>query len=260
VTRLCWLAVLAALALSAPELRADVPDAGSGDEPPWCYPGDGIEALTPTLCHFALKQPSDTLVVFLHGLTKVGTSWQHNGERTLVRGAKANGFEVIMPRGRRVAGSKFGSDYFNWPTSAKAQAELESEVLGEWQAAQKTLEERNGKPFAKIYVWGFSAGAYYVSSLALRGRLPVAGYATFAGGGAPKGAARWARGTHPKPPIYVGYGRKDKSRKDPIRLSHELRVMHWPRKVVERKKLGHSMTDAQMREAWKFLEKTKPAK
>ncbi|MCA9597648.1 MAG: hypothetical protein KC776_30255 [Myxococcales bacterium] len=249
MTRGALAVALVALLLAAPRLRAE-------EAPPWCYPGDGIEELSPTVCHFAPKKSShDTLVVFLHGLTKVGTRWQHDGERTLVRGANANGFDVIMPRGRVLRG-----DLFNWPTSVKDQAALESDVLGEWQAAREALEQRNGKPFERVYVWGFSAGAYYVSSLALRGKLPVAGYATFAGGAAPKGSARWARGTHPKPPIYVGYGKKDKSRKDPMRLAHELAVMHWPRKVVERKKLGHSMTDAQMREAFQFLSKTSSGK
>jgi predicted esterase len=226
-----------------------------GDEP-WCFQGENIEALTPAMCHYSPSvgaRAPDTLVIFLHGLTKLGTTWQWNGQRGLARAAKAHGFEVLMPRGRLGAGSDKYADHWNWPSSAKGQNEVEAEVLAEWKDAQAALEARNGKPFAKVFVWGFSAGAYYATSLALRGRLAVAGYGIFAGGGAPKGVERWARGTHPKPPIYVGYGHKDKARKDPARLGRALRAMGWKSRVVGRPNVGHSMTDAMVREAVTFL-------
>lgn len=232
----------------------------AGEDQPWCFPGEGIEALTPTLCHYSPAPPErapDTLVIFLHGLTKLGTTWQWNGQRGLARAAKAHGFELITPRGRLGAGSKKYADHWNWPSSAEGQKELEAEVLAEWKAAQETLEKRNGRPFAKVYVWGFSAGAYYAASLALRGRLAVAGYGIFAGGGAPKGVERWAKGTQPKPPIYVGYGHKDRARRDPARLGRALKAMGWKSLVVGRPKVGHSMTDAQVREAVAFLGKGK---
>ncbi|GMV11949.1 MAG: alpha/beta fold hydrolase [Myxococcales bacterium] len=240
------------------------PEQGAGDasapDQPWCFQGEGIEALTPTVCHYSPAPPErapDTLVIFLHGLTKLGTTWQWNGQRGLARAAKAHGFEVITPRGRLGAGSKKYADHWNWPSSAEGQKELEAEVLAEWKAAQQELEKRNGRPFARVYVWGFSAGAYYAASLALRGRLSVAGYGIFAGGGAPKGVERWAKGTQPKPPIYVGYGHKDRARKDPARLGRALKAMGWKSLVVGRAKVGHSMTDAQVREAFAFLGKGK---
>ncbi len=239
------------------------PEAAAGPEgadQPWCFQGEGLEALTPTVCHYSPASPErapDTLVIFLHGLTKLGTTWQWNGQRGLARAAKAHGFEVITPRGRLGAGSKKYADHWNWPSSAEGQKQLEAEVLAEWKAAQQELEKRNGRPFAKVYVWGFSAGAYYAASLALRGRLPVAGYGIFAGGGAPKGVERWAKGTQPKPPIYVGYGHKDRARKDPARLGRALKAMGWKSLVVGRAKVGHSMTDAQVREAFAFLGKGK---
>ncbi|MFO0564607.1 MAG: hypothetical protein U0263_03035 [Polyangiaceae bacterium] len=229
--------------------------AASADSP-WCYAGEGIEALTPTVCHYSPKPPSeapDTLVIFLHGVTKFGTTWQWNGQRGLARAAKALGFEVLLPRGRLGAGSQKFADHWNWPSSAEGQRTLEDEVLAEWKQAQRVLEERNGRPFARVYVWGFSAGAYYGASLALRGKLDVAGYAVFAGGGAPNGVERWAKGVRVKPPIYVGYGHKDRARKDPARLGRALRAMGWKSMTVGRPKVGHSMTDAQVREAWAFL-------
>ena len=224
---------------------------------PWCYPGDGVEVLTPTVCHFSppSKEPASALVIFLHGITRLGTTWQHNGHRQLVRLAKANGFSVIMPRGRLGAGSKKFAKDWNWPTSARGQKQFEKGVLAEWESARKILEIRNGKPFERVYVWGFSAGAYYAASLALRGRLGIDGYGIFAGGGAPKNVERWARGIRPKPPVYVGYGLKDKARKDPARLGRALRRMRWPAKIVPRRRVGHSLTDAQAREAFRYLEK-----
>lgn len=241
--------------LLSPDEGADGTSVESADQP-WCFDGEGIEALTPTVCHYSPKPPEsapDTLVIFLHGVTKFGTTWQWNGQRGLARAAKARGFEVITPRGRLGAGSKKFADHWNWPSSAEGQKALESEVLAEWKAAQQTLEKRNGRAFARVYVWGFSAGAYYSASLALRGRLDVAGYAIFAGGGAPKGVERWAKGTRPKPPIYVGYGHKDRARRDPARLGRALKAMGWKSLVVGRPNVGHSMTDAQVREAWAFL-------
>ena len=240
------------------------PGGPTGTDQPWCYAGEGIEALTPTVCHYSPKsadQAPDTLVVFLHGLTKLGTTWQWNGQRGLARFAKAHGFEVIMPRGRLGAGSKKYADMWNWPGSYEGQKTVEEEVLAEWKAAQKALEERNGKPFARVWVFGFSAGAYYAASLALRARVSAAGYAVFAGGGAPKGVERWARATQPKPPIYVGYGGKDRAKKDPQKLGHALKAMGWKSMLVGRPKVGHSMTDGQVREAVAFLrgEKTKAA-
>ena len=234
----------------------------SGSDQPWCFQGEGIEALTPTVCHYSPAPPErapETLVIFLHGLTKHGTTWQWNGQRGLARAAKAHGFEVITPRGRLGAGSSKYADHWNWPSSAQGQNTLEAEVLAEWKSAQDALEKRNGRPFKRVYVWGFSAGAYYAASLALRGRLGVAGYGIFAGGGAPKGVERWAKGTQPKPPIYVGYGHQDRARKDPARLGRALKAMGWKSLVVGRPKVGHSMTDAQVREAVAFLGSGKAA-
>ncbi len=213
------------------------------------------------MCHFAPKQPSDTLVVFLHGLTKVGTTWQHNGERTLVRGAKANGFEVLMPRGRRLTGSKFGSDYFNWPTSAKAQAELESEVLAEWDAAQKTLGSAQRQALREGLRLGLLGRRVLRVVPRSQGPLAGRGLRHLRGWRRAQGClALGARERIPSLPSTWATEERTRAGRIPSVCRMSFALMHWPRKVVERKKLGHSMTDAQMREAWQFLEKTQPAK
>ncbi len=258
------LVTLLGCALVAAPVAAE-PDEAPQSEPveePWCYQGEGIEALSGGMCHFTPTRKDgslpETLVIFLHGLTKVGTTWQWSGQRAMVRAAKVHGFSVLTPRGRVGAGSARFADHYNWPTSAAGQKALEAEVLAEWAEARELLEARNGRPFSRVYVWGFSAGAYYGASLALRGRLPIQGYAVFAGGGAPKGVERWAKGTQPKVPVYVGYGRKDRAWRDPAALGRALTTMRWPSKVVARAKVGHSMTDAQVKEAFTFLEPKKP--
>lgn len=253
------------VALGTPLAHADPDPSNSGPvsatpppaDVPWC--NDAVEKLTDSMCHFTPVKPGaeapTTLVIFLHGVIKLGTDWQYNQHLALARAAKANGFEVLLPRGRVGAGSKKFADHWNWPSSVEGQKAYEDEVIAEWMDAKAKLEEKNGRPFEKVYVFGFSAGAYYAASLALRARISVDGYGVFAGGGAPKGVERWAKGIRTRPPIYVGWGGKDKARKDPQRFAKALRALGWSHKAVGRKKVGHSVTDAQIREAIAFLGK-----
>jgi predicted esterase len=252
LTRAAALALSALLLLSG-AARADSDPDAAAPPGPWCSPD--VETLSDGMCFFAPSgdELPETLVVFLHGVIKVGTDWQYAQQLALVRFAKQNRFAVLMPRGRVGAGSKKFADHYTWPTAAAAQKTLEPEVIAEWMAAKAELETRNGRPFSRVFVFGFSAGAYYAASLALRGRLPVQGYAVFAGGGAPKHVARWAKGVKPKPPIYVGWGTKDKARSDPQKLAKALADMKWKHRAVGRPRVGHTMTDAQARDAFQFL-------
>lgn len=251
---LCLVALLVASTASAEPAAEPGATAQSAPEP-WC--DASVETLSDGMCHYV--PPGDeapkTLVIFLHGVVKVGTTWQWAQQQALARFAKQNRFEVLLPRGRVGAGSHKFSDHWNWPTSAEGQKNLEPEVLQEWKDARAELERRNGRPFERVYVFGFSAGAYYAASLAMRGRLEVDGYGVFAGGGAPNGVERWARGVRPKPPIYVGWGTKDKARKDPQKLARALSKLKWKHRAVPRRGVGHTMTDAQVREAFEFLKK-----
>ncbi len=249
--QLARIAIAIALFVSAAPARAEEPSTG-----PWCDPS--VSEIAEGVCHFspAPDDPPDTLVIFLHGVIKVGTDWQYAQQQALARFARQNRFEVLLPRGRVGAGSKKFADHWNWPTSAEGQKQFEDEVIAEWMSAKAELEKRYGRPFARVYLFGFSAGAYYTASLALRGKLKLDGYAVFAGGGAPDHVERWARGTHPKPPIYVGWGTKDKARKDPQKLAKALAKMKWKHRSKARPKVGHTMTDAQVREAFEFLGKS----
>ncbi len=192
-------------------------------------------------------------MIFLHGVIKPDTTWQYAQERAIVRGAKRLGFTVITPRGRRGIGPKGMHDWWTWPTSVKAERELEDDVLAGWKQARAALEAKNGHPFKHVYIVGFSNGAYYATSLALRGKLAVDGYAVFAGGAGAKYLTGPAAHVRRRPPIYVGYGLKDPAHKDPAGLARALEKLGWKHKVHGRRGVGHSMTDAGLGEAWRFF-------
>ena len=246
---------VAPLAEAAPGDAPTQPQAEAKPPPSWCAPE--LEALAGEVCHFSPKtksgDPPTTLVIYLHGVIKPGTEWQWTQERAMVRQAKVHGLTALVPRGRRGIGPKGMRDWWTWPTSTRAQGEVEDELVAEWMNAKALLEARHGRPFEKTYVFGFSNGAYYGAALALRGRLKVDGYALFAGGGGTY-LKRHASGVTDRPPIYVGYGKKDRTAShDSYQLGMMLRSLGWPYKLVGRRRVGHSMTDAQVSEALAFL-------
>lgn len=251
--------LLALIALGGPSpASAEPPPAPA---PRWCAPE--LSALSGEVC-YALpgsKHPSPTeLVVFLHGVIQPGQSWQWAQQRAAARAAAVNGVAALMPRGRRGLRTDRMKDWWTWPTRAMARSQVEDQVIEQWWTAKRELEAKLGRPFEKIYVFGFSNGAYYVSSLALRGRLAVDGYASFAGGIAPSPIAPKAYAEVRRVPWYVGYGHRDgPAKRDARSLRRAFRALRWPGKVVGRPKVGHAMTDAQVREALSLIRKTAKA-
>jgi dienelactone hydrolase len=233
-------------------------DAGSPDAPasfgPWC--AEEFETLPGEVCLYTppTSTPATKLVIFLHGVVKAGTDWQYNQQRAAARAARQNGFVVLMPRGRMGAGSQKFFDHWNWPTSFAGQKLHEQEVLEGWRRAREIVEQRRERPFEKLYVIGFSAGAYYAVSLALGNRFTADGFAAFAGGGAAKDSARRLAAVRRRAPIYVGWGLKDKARRDPEKLARVLRTAGWPHKSSARRGVGHAMTDSMVADAMSFFE------
>ena len=78
-------------------------------------------------------------------------------------------------------------------------------MLDEWARARRTLEERSGHPFDEVYVVGFSSGAYFATSLALRAKLDVDGYVVLAGGAPTAPSADASRHV----PVFVGVCARD---------------------------------------------------
>lgn len=222
----------------APSARAEAP-------PPWCAPE--LETLPGDVCFHEepAREGKRTLVIFLHGLVESGTDWQHAQQRGIVRGAKRLGFSVLSPRGR-VGLNKKSPGSVAWPTSASAR-DAEAAMIDTWQAARATVEERSGR-FDEVFVVGFSNGAYYGGSLALRGRLEVDGYAVFAGGvGYPATAEEGRRA-----PVYVGICSKDATADDARGLAATLAKAGWPHRA-ESRKVGHAIADAHLDRAIAYL-------
>jgi predicted esterase len=198
---------------------------------------------------------SPTLVVFLHGVIKPNSGWQHAQQRAVARAAERYQFFVLMPRGRRGVGPKGMEDWWTWPTAVKHQERVESDLLSEWGAARWLLERRTNTRFSRVLVFGFSNGAYYASQLALRDAFSADGYALFAGGsGAPWLEKRGSRATR-HPPIFLGFGSRDRTARDDGRkLTRALKRLGWPHRSIERPGGGHTISDALMAQAARYLE------
>ena len=237
--------------------QAATPPAAGPPSSHWCAAellelSDGVCAALPE----RLVEPH-TLVVFLHGVIKPDTDWQWAQQRAVARAAKTHGFVALMPRGRRGVGPAGMKDWWCWPTSVSAQARVESELMTEWQMGQLALVGALGRPFQRSFVFGFSNGAYYASSLALRGRLAVDGYGLFAGGSGADYLVRRGRSTRQRPPIYIGYGLRDATaRSDATKLGGALRALGWPARLVGHPRVGHTITDTMVTEALDFFAHT----
>lgn len=215
----------------------------------WCAPE--TEALSDHLCYVDGRKSPDarrTLVIFLHGAIAENTDWQWTQERALVRQAKASGFQAIFPR------SPLGKGGYVWPGSLASIEEKEDAIVDEWASARRALEEREGKPFDDVFVMGFSSGAYYVSSLALRGRLDVDGYAVFAGGAGRHGPVVDGKR---RVPVFVGVCAKDRQTASHSRaFAGALRAGGFPHRTDEQP-IGHMFGDVHVAHAVAYLRSAK---
>jgi pimeloyl-ACP methyl ester carboxylesterase len=252
--RLAPLFVFAVLIAIAPSISAE-------DAPPrWCAPevetssdgvcyvpappattaaeSDGVSSETSAESapeHSGLEASSPRcLIIFLHSLIRDKTTWQWQQHRMLARAAKTLGVSVVMPRGRLGIGPGRAANVWAWPTSQAMQT-----------------EHREGK-FDKVFVFGFSNGAYYAASLAFRGRLDVQGYGVFAGGSGSRYHRILGQRTKVRPPVFVGYGTKDPAHGDQKALVRLLSELNWPYRS-QSARVGHMVTDSQLASAVRFL-------
>jgi predicted esterase len=167
--------------------------------------------------------------------TTPGFQWLQ--QRAMALHAQRLGFTVLLPTSPRV-----GSSYV-WPTAQAAQEREEPEILDGIRKARSDLEQRLGHPFDETFVVGFSSGAHYASSLAVRGVLDVDGYIVLAGG------ASWVhseRAEGKRAPIFVGISAADSQTANHSRaFAGALAAMGWPYRTEERN-AGH-MVD------WAFM-------
>jgi predicted esterase len=216
---------------------------------PWC--SEETETLPNGLCYIDGRpkdaSPGDrrTLVIFLHGAIAKDVDWQWLQERALTRQAKQSKFEAIFAR------APLGAGGYVWPGTKSAQEASEQELIDGWMEARAFLERRNGRPYDEVFVMGFSSGAYFVSSLALRGRLDVDGYAVFAGGAG--GIAR--SDVTNKVPVFVGVCAEDSQTANHSRgFGAALAARSWPHRVDERR-VGHMFSDVHVAHAVSWLRK-----
>ena len=234
------------------EADAGDPDAGEPEEV-WCPAG--VEMLPGTICAVLPDRVradlEPTLVIFLHGVTDVGSGWQIALIQGMARYAEHQNFALLAPRAPRQPAREGQAEAYAWRTSNLSPGG-EDALLDSWMAAKASLEGRTGHPFKQVFVMGFSSGAYYASSLALRGRLPVDGYAVFAGGSAPYSQAMVAK-VKPRAPIFVGYGTKDRTAsRDARGLVAALRAVRWKHQVLAAN-AGHTITTKQFTSALAYL-------
>lgn len=222
----------------------------------WC--AAELETLPHEVCY--AKGPASpagkrTLVVFLHGLTKVGSGWQYNPQKGLMRAGKRLGFSLLAPRGRVGLGDKADKDEtIAWPTSNRT---VEDEVVSEWMEAKALIEKREGAPFDEVFVLGFSNGAYFASSLALRGRLDVDGYGIFAGGSAGKGTVASSKNVKNRRPVFLAIASKDETTaKKAKELRKALKELKWPHESMS-KPVGHTIADEQLDKSIPYLRSQK---
>ena len=213
---------------SAPEKREN-----KSERKDWCAPE--VHELEDHVCFAEGAPPEDgrrTLVVYMHGAyaTTPGFAWLQ--QRAMALHAKRLGFTVLLPTSPRAENA------YVWPTSEAAQKEQEASLLAGIKHAREKLEKRVGHGFDEVFVVGFSSGAYYASTAAVRGAMDVDGYVVLAGG------SSWAR-THAegqkRAPVFVGVSAADAQTRDHSRaFAGTLGTLGWPSRVEERN-AGHEV-------------------
>jgi predicted esterase len=218
-------------------------------QPAWCAPE--MDPLSPDVCHVTGTPAPDgrrTLVIFLHGVIAKNTMWQWLQERGIAKSAREFHFDAIVPQAPTVGPG--GAGGFAWPGLGPKRSVDEDALIGGWAAARRSLEERNGRPFDEVYVVGFSSGAYFATSLALRSKLDVDGYVVLAGGA--------LGGTAPAPdatprPVFVGVCAQDHASAPAAReLGHALSARGWPSRIDELP-VGHGVSDEHVGHALGWL-------
>lgn len=245
LTRLLLVASIGSASLLVPATSHAKEGAAKPSGPqPWCAPE--IESLPGDVCYLdgGRTDSRRTLVIFLHGAIAKNTTWSWNHEKGLLRLAKANHVEVIFPR------SPLTEPGYVWPGTLQAQEKVEAQLIDEWMEAKHALEKRDGRPFDEVFVMGFSSGAYFTSSLAMRGRLDVDGYAVFAGG---QPMAAPPSPIQRRSPVFVGVCADDETTAAHSRaFAASLSAAGIPRAVNEQH-VGHGLSHVHFNSALTYL-------
>ena len=223
----------------------------------WCI--DGVKGLDEDCCVVVPEvRRGRRLLVYLHGIVPpTRESVQKETVQKAVLGAATTaGAVAIVPRGRRGIGPDGAKDWWAWPTSPHAHAQLVKEIIARWGVLKKKLEEMLGETFERTYLAGSSNGAYFLSAIALRGDagdlgFPIDGYGAMSGGAA-GGRGPDALAGKKARPIYIGFGTYDDETKRGARgLASVFAGAHWPVRVAEHP-FGHGAREIYLDEAFVF--------
>lgn len=227
----------------------------------WCAPeltrlNDRVCFYTPARREGAVVTPgslgrSGTLVIFLHSLIGAEPTAAWEQQRRMIRMATTYGFAMLVPRGRPGLGPGRNASVLAWPTAQETQQLVEHELLAEWKSAIAWANRHHGN-FERTFLFGFSNGAYYATSLAFREQFPVNGVAVFAGGSGSKLQRLNAARAKVRVPLFVGYGSLDPDRRRQQDLVHLLQSLHWPHSSLQ-SKVGHTVAGVQLSAALRFL-------
>jgi predicted esterase len=222
----------------------------------WCAPE--LTPLTETVCHYTPQQEagvqahgSGTLVIFLHSLVSARPKAAWEQQLRMRRLANTYGFTILIPRGRPGFGPGRDPGTLAWPTAQQLQQEHEAELLAEWEDALRRARASHGA-FERVFLVGFSNGAYYATSLAFRERFPSDGVAVFAGGSGNKYHRLTAARAKRRVPMFVGYGTLDPDNPQQRSLVSLLKQLGWPHRALGAK-VGHTVSPEQLRAALQFL-------
>jgi predicted esterase len=198
----------APLATSAtPEVRTETwPPPPPAVQTHFCI--EGIDALDESSCYILPDEPSDELLIYLHGtLPPTKVSPQKTNFQSVVKAASRRaGVAALLPRGRAGLAPASQRGWWGWPTSKASYQALAHELVAEIQDKRRQLERLTARKFQHVYLAGSSSGAYFVTALALHQALPADGYGIISGAA---DRADVELTNLPRTPIYIGFGTRD---------------------------------------------------
>jgi predicted esterase len=214
----------------------------------WCI--EGLEALDAETCYVLPEHPSDTLLIYLHGIVPPSRqSAQKTKVESIVRDAALRaGVVALLPRGKRGLAPKATSDWWGWPTSDGLYDKYGDALAARIARTQQELQSALGVTFTHVYVAGSSSGAYFAAELALHGGIDADGFGAMSGGAG--SATRGLDALTPKP-FYIGYGSYDTVGTSARSLGRTLRRAGWPVRISEHK-VGHGAQGVYLDEAFEF--------
>jgi predicted esterase len=216
----------------------------------WCGPDS--EALPNEVCYLDGRANGQrrTLVIWLHGVIAKNTTWSWSHQHMLRRIAKQHGIEMLFPRGTP------GQTLYGWPGTLEAQEKSEQQLIDEWMSAKTMLEARDGRAFDEVFVFGFSSGAYFASSLAMRGRVGIDGYAVLCGG---QPMAPQAKAVEHFAPVFVGVCADDKTTAAHSRAFAGSVASAGISRMVSVQRVGHDLSEIHFAQALTYLRGTMKA-